>query len=316
MGLRIIKTAAATFLAILVASWVGLPAPLNAGLLAILGVDVTIKRSIRVVSERFGASVVALILGCVMFYVLGFKFYVLPLYILIAFPLLVKLRMKDGILPSTVAVFHIFVAQSITVSTVTHEVISVGIGLGAATIVNFIYMPSLEQDLLRLRDRVDQLFADIFNEIEKNLLDHQYLWCGKEILDANQVVQQGITLARRGLDNRLLHTNQGWYIYFMMRQQQLQSIERMLGLLSYVLESLPQNAQTASLFAVLSEDVKIKYYTGHSEEKLRQFIEAAKEMPLPETRAEFEIRSALLQMCRELEQFLAIARNNKEREVK
>ncbi|OPA74707.1 hypothetical protein BVG16_23410 [Paenibacillus selenitireducens] len=316
MGFRVIKTAIATMLAIVIAEWVGLPAPLSAGLLAILGVDVTRKRSIRVVSERFCASIVALVLGCVIFEILGFKIFALAVYILIAFPLLSRFHMKDGIIPSTVAVFHIFGGASLAFHAITNELFSVGIGLGSATLVNLLYMPNLEKELNGMREKVDQLFSDIFKEIEKSLRDINYVWSGKELLEAQQAVNEGIKIARRGLDNQLLKTDEGWYIYFYMREQQLNSIERMLDLLSHVYQNLPQGEQAADLFHILSEDVKVSYFTGHSEEKLHQFIEAAKEMQLPVTRIEFEVRSAILQLCRELEQFLAVARKDKQRLAK
>lgn len=316
MGFRVIKTAIATILAIAIAEWVGLPAPLSAGLLAILGVDVTRKRSIRVVSERFGASVIALLLGCVIFEILGFKIYALAVYILIAFPLLSRFHMKDGIIPSTVAVFHIFGGGSLELHAITNELFSVTIGLGSATLVNLLYMPNLEKELNGMRVKVDQLFSDIFKEIEKNLRDINYVWSGKELLDAQKAVDEGIRIARRGLDNQLLKTDEGWYIYFYMRQQQLNSIEQMLDLLSHVYQNLPQGEQAADLFHILSEDVKVNYFTGHSEEKLHQFFDTMQEMPLPVTRMEFEVRSTILQLCRELEQFLAVARKDKQRQAK
>lgn len=53
MGFRVIKTAAATLLSVLVASAVGIPNAQSAGLLAILGVEVTLKRSFRTITARF-----------------------------------------------------------------------------------------------------------------------------------------------------------------------------------------------------------------------------------------------------------------------
>jgi len=314
MGFRVVKTAIATLLAILIAQWIGLPAPLSAGLLAILGVDVTRKRSIRVVTERFCASIIALLMGSLIFYILGFKIFALAVYILIAFPLLSRFGMKDGIIPSTVAVFHIFGAESITLHTLGNELTSVGIGLGSATLVNLLYMPNMEKQLIVLRTQVDQLFSDIFVQIERNLRDVNYAWDGQELLAVERVVAQGIALSKRGVDNQLLRTDEGWYTYFYMRQQQLNSVERMLDLLSHVYQNLPQGDQAADLFHLLSDDVKISYYTGSSEAKLTQFIADAKEMPLPVTRTEFEVRSAILQLCRELQQFLAIARKDKQRQ--
>lgn len=53
MGFRVIKTAAATLMSVLLASAVGIPNAQSAGLLAILGVEVTLKRSFRTITARF-----------------------------------------------------------------------------------------------------------------------------------------------------------------------------------------------------------------------------------------------------------------------
>ncbi|MCZ4149679.1 hypothetical protein BZG21_35330, partial [Escherichia coli] len=90
MGFRVIKTAIAALMAVLIADGFGLPGPTSAGLLAILGVDVTRKRSIRTISARFFASVVGLLFASVLFHVLGFHYWVLAIYILAAFPVIVR----------------------------------------------------------------------------------------------------------------------------------------------------------------------------------------------------------------------------------
>lgn len=53
MGFRVIKTAIAALMAVLIADGLGVHGATSAGLLAILGVDVTRKRSIRSISARF-----------------------------------------------------------------------------------------------------------------------------------------------------------------------------------------------------------------------------------------------------------------------
>lgn len=53
MGFRTIKTAIAALMAVLIAEGFGIHGATSAGLLAILGVDVTRKRSLRTISARF-----------------------------------------------------------------------------------------------------------------------------------------------------------------------------------------------------------------------------------------------------------------------
>lgn len=72
MGFRVIKTAIAALMAVLLADAMQLKGPTSAGLLAILGVDVTRKRSLKTISARFFASVVGLLFASVLFSCLDF----------------------------------------------------------------------------------------------------------------------------------------------------------------------------------------------------------------------------------------------------
>lgn len=60
MGIRVIKTAIATIAAIYTAHYFGLEPPLSAGILAILGVEVTRMKGLRSAFDRFIASVLGL----------------------------------------------------------------------------------------------------------------------------------------------------------------------------------------------------------------------------------------------------------------
>jgi uncharacterized membrane protein YgaE (UPF0421/DUF939 family) len=57
MGFRVIKTALAAVTAIYISQWIGLASPISAGLLAILGVEVTKRKGISSALKRIAASV-------------------------------------------------------------------------------------------------------------------------------------------------------------------------------------------------------------------------------------------------------------------
>jgi uncharacterized membrane protein YgaE (UPF0421/DUF939 family) len=100
-------------------------------------------------------------------------------------------------------------------------------------------------------------------------------------------------------------------VYFYMRREQLDSIQNMIQLIAQMYQHMPQAKLLAELFDQLSHDVLAVYYTGQTEKLLEQVCEEFKEMELPATREEFEIRSALLQLTHELYQFLKIAKKDK-----
>ena len=85
----------------------------------------------------------------------------------------------------------------------------------------------------------------------------------------------------------------------------------MLDLVAQVYQKLPQGALVAVIFEDISQTVKEDYYTGEAEKDLQELETQYKRMPLPESREEFEVRSAIFQLNRELMQYLAIAKKQK-----
>ncbi|CAH1192698.1 hypothetical protein PAECIP111892_01077 [Paenibacillus auburnensis] len=311
MGFRIIKTAAATLLSILLAAAAGIPNAQSAGLLAILGVETTRKRSLRTITARFSASLVGLLIGCILFYVLGFHYWVLGLYVLFGFPMIVKSGFKEGIVTSSVIVFRVFGQAELSVHVLLQQIELLAIGLGSAGLVNLIYMPETGSVISGIRKEVDGYFSVIFKQMATTLRDPSYLWDGKELIGANEAVQRGLTAASREMENHVIHPDEAWNVYFYMRKEQLESIQNMMQLLSQVYRQLPHGDMVAELFDQLSGDVLAEEYTGRTERLLEGVEQEFQQMELPDTREEFEVRSAILQVCRELALYLKIAKRHK-----
>lgn len=311
MGFRVIKTAIATLMAIFIADALGVPGANSAGLLAILGVDVTRKRSLASITARFFASTLGLLLAFGIFYFLGFHIWVLAIYILVAFPLIARAGFKEGIVTSSVVVFRVFSGGEISWHVLLIQVELLIIGLGSAMVVNFLYMPKTEDKLLETRREVDALFSGIFQEIAASLRDPYRLWDGKEITDAARKIDEGYALAKRAAENQMISPNEAWTAYFIMRKEQLSRIEGMLELISQVYHRIPQGEFVAVLFDRLSVDVNQEEYTGITEQMLAELEEEFKKMEMPSTREEFEMRSAILQLCRELSLYLAVSKKTR-----
>lgn len=311
MGFRVIKTAAASLLAILITDALNIPGATSAGLLAILGVDVTRKRSVRTISSRLFASLLGLVLACILFYFLGFHYWVLALYILLAFPAISKANFKEGIVTSSVVVFRVFQGEEIGVDILLTQIELLIIGLGSAMLVNLVYMPNSEGAMMEIRQKVDGLFSVIFRHFSLTLRDPEHIWDGKELIEANRQIEKGIEEAKRASENQMIHPDGSWNIYFYMRKEQMENIQSMMHQISQVYERLPHGVLTAEIFDQLSKDVVAEGYTGKSEGLLIELEDRFKEMELPTTREEFEVRSAILQLCHELEYYLNISKKYK-----
>ncbi|MDF2815197.1 MAG: rane protein [Paenibacillus sp.] len=312
MGIRVIKTAVAVVTAVYLAILMSLQFPMSAGLLAILGVESTIRKGVVASLERFAASVLGLVLAAVMMKLFGFHYWVIAIYILLIIPVLNRAKLHNGLATCSVTVFHVFSLGYTNMDVVINELLLLVIGLGTATIINAVYMPNAERSLRQKRTATDSLFSIIFSKIAMHLKDHGYIWDGSELLEARAVIDEGVELARRAQENRLLvHEDLYWTAYFHMREQQLDIMEQMLGMVAQVYETLPTGKITAELFEVLSGDVMGESYKGNAEKLLLELELKYKSMPLPVTRSEFEVRSALFQLCQLLHQYLNIAKKEK-----
>jgi uncharacterized membrane protein YgaE (UPF0421/DUF939 family) len=312
MGVRVIKTAIAATSALYIAWLFELEFYLAAGILAILSVEVTRKRNFTSAGQRLLASLVGLILAAILFELLGYHMWVLGLYIVLSFPLLAAIHLKDGIVTGAVIVFHVYEAGNVTVYSMWNEVLLLIIGIGSATIINVIYMPAHDQHLMQQRKLIEQYFSIMFQRIGEYLRDAQSDWSGGELLSAEKTIDNASHLALRNMENEWFRSDQpNWYVYFKMREEQLESIRQMLTLTAQVSHAVPQGDALAHVFFSIGDDLKEDHYTGNTERKLDELETFFKLMPLPQNRQEFETRSALLQLMLEMRRYLAIARNKK-----
>lgn len=315
MGIRVIKTALAALAAIYTAFYLGLEPALAAGLLAILGVEVTRMKGLKSAFVRFVASVLGLFFASILFLLLGFHIWTISLFILIAFPILSRLQLKDGITTSAVIVFHVYAREEVTWGLIGNEVMLLIVGLGFATVVNMLYMPREDEKLLALRHRTEALFGTLFERMAQTLRNPAEVWSGSELLEASNVVQEGLRRAEMGLENRVWGQDtqhlRYWRTYFEMRHLQLDSISQMLLRLALVYEKLPQGELAAELFDLLAGEVKSDVYEGGVERQLELLVSRFRAMPLPESREEFEMRAAILEMIHELNRYLAMAKKMK-----
>ncbi|WP_424765978.1 aromatic acid exporter family protein [Paenibacillus sp. sgz302251] len=315
MGIRIIKTALAAIAAIYTAVYLGLEPPLGAGILAILGVEVTRLKGLKSAFVRFVASVLGLFFASLIFTVFGFHIWAVAVFILITFPILSRFQLKDGIVTSSVIVFHLFNHGQVTIHVIGNEILLLFAGLGWATIVNIIYMPKDEHQLNYYRTRIEQGFGIIFNEMAITLRNPSHVWNGGEILDAYSAIEEGAQRSARNRENRLWGQEHYWSSYFEMRREQLESVQQMLVELAFVYEKFPQAALIAELLEQLSNDVKSDVYEGSVEGRINELTQQFRMMELPKTRGEFEVRASLLMLLRELERYLSVAKRLKKRKV-
>ncbi|WCK52334.1 aromatic acid exporter family protein [Aneurinibacillus sp. Ricciae_BoGa-3] len=307
IGYRTLKTALGTFVSIAVAQAFALQFASSAGILTILCIQVTKKRSLKHAYSRFFACLLGLVFGFVVFNLFGYHpigFFVLFLFFI---PLLVRLRIQQGFVTSSVILFHLYTVQHFTLHFLYNELSIMGIGIGTALLLNS-YMPNMDRELRIYQQKIEDHFSIILKEMAVYLRNHESLWSGKELIETEVLLNQAKSLAIRNVENHLLRNEDLYYRYFSMREEQFDLIKRMVPLVSSLSVSLPQSEIIASFLDQLSENIHPGNTAYLYLDQINQMKREFEESKLPETREEFETRANLFYLLHEMERYLTFKR--------
>lgn len=305
IGYRTVKTAVGATLAIMIAQMLGLENYVSAGILTILCVKVTKKDSLRASWDRIFACFIAIVVASVLFEVLAYHPLVIGIVLLVFIPLAVMFKASDGIVTSSVIILHIYSAEQVTVGLILNEIGIIIIGVGIALLAN-LYMPSLDVKLKEYQVEIEQNFKRIFDEIVIYLRTNESTWDGREITETYQLIEEAKALAFREVENHVLRNESLYYSYFKMREKQFEIIEHVLPVVTAIDEYVEQAETIADFIEDLSEHIHPGNTASLFIDKLQQMRAQFAEMPLPQTREEFEARADLLYFIKEMEEYLYI----------
>ncbi|RLQ92161.1 aromatic acid exporter family protein [Planomicrobium sp. Y74] len=305
IGYRTLKTAVGVILAISLAQLLHLEFFVSAGILTILCIQPTKKRSIRAALSRFIASLIAIGYASVFLEGIAYHPVVVGLMILLFIPVLVSLRFADGFVSSSVIIFHIYSAGNLTGSLILNEILLMVVGFGTALLVNM-YMPSIEKKLDDYRYQIELLYAKILHEMAVYLKDGKSDWDGKELMETEELLGKAKALAYQDVENHVTRLENKYYRYFDMRQDQFEIIERILPKIS----TLPVLVKHAQLIADFLNDLADHVHAGNTAYHYLDKLEVVKKefslLPLPKSHKEFQSMAALYQVIEELDSYLEI----------
>ncbi|NGY87287.1 aromatic acid exporter family protein [Bacillus megaterium] len=305
IGYRTIKTAVGTSLAIIIAQFFHLEFFVSAGIITILCIQNSKKKSLRSASDRFIACSLSILFSFIFFEGIAYHPLVIGLMSLLFIPVTVIFKVNAGIVTSSVILLHIYSKGNMTWGIVFNELGLIVIGIGVALLVN-LYMPSLDQELRTYQQEIEENFRSMLKEIALYLRTNDSSWDGKEIADTVKILEKAKSLAFRDVENHFVRGENYYYRYFKIREKQLEIIERTLPLITAIDLVVEQRYMIADFI----EELSLSIHPGNTAKlflaKLQHLREAFAEMPLPKTREEFEARADLLHVVKEIEQYLVI----------
>lgn len=297
IGYRTIKTALGTPIAIWVAQILQLENFASAGILTILCIQITRKRSFLSAWHRFSACLLAMAFSFIFFELFGYNPISIGFMLFAFIPATVWLKITPGIVTSSVIILHLYGSGSIGWEVIWNEVLLITVGIGTALLLN-LYMPSLENNLNQYRKQVEDNFSIILNEIAKYLREGDNDWTGRELTETAGLLEKAKSLSYRDVENHLLRSHNHFYHYFHMRTKQFELLERMLPLVSRISTSDVHGFKIANFFNDLAEAV----HPGNTAliylRMLKEMKEEFRQDQLPETREEFEVRASLFHLIR------------------
>lgn len=305
IGMRTIKTVIACFLAMLLASYFNLSYAPSAGIIAILSLGNTKKKSLNVGFARFNALILATLISFVTFQIFGFNALGFSFFLLLFIPLTVKLALTDGIVVTSVLVTHYMLEKHFAMQLVLNEFFLMAIGVGMALLLN-LYMPNLEEKLKLEQDKVEAGFRQVFQEMS-NCLNQP---SKKDLVERTQelahAIQFGLSKAIEYQENHWLKSNNYYENYFLMRSSQLKLIQEMVALLEKIQTKEDLVEDLRILLNNTSQTLSKENDGQQILKEISWVLESYRLKPMPANRSEFENRARLFQFLQTYKNFIEI----------
>lgn len=143
-----------------IAGALGLKYSVSAGIITILSIQNTKRKSLSVAIQRMIACLLALTISSVLFTMLGHNAIIFGLFLLVFIPLAVKFNLQEGIVVNSVLATHILAEKYISINLFINEILLMFIGAGIALLLN-LYMPSIEKEIWEDQFYIEEKMKEI-----------------------------------------------------------------------------------------------------------------------------------------------------------
>ncbi|WP_300359218.1 aromatic acid exporter family protein [Fusobacterium sp.] len=303
---KVIKTAFGTFLSIYLAQILGIKYGVTAGIVTIISIQATKKESIQIAIERVFASAIGLFISAVFFYFFGFTPIVFGAFVLIFMPICLKFNLFQGFLATVVLATHILAEKQISFMILLNEVEILALGAGVAIVLN-LYMPDISKDLEKAHEDINNLMRTIFNYMGEDLIT------GSVFIDEDltfKELKKQLNLARdlafKDYNNSFFYGSRYWIELFHLKREQYKILVRMRKHFYKLFFSSEHTYIVSAFTKEVGESIGVNEIYKKALKDLEDIKEIFREMPLPQTRNEFENRAILYQFFSDIEEFLEL----------
>lgn len=300
---RTLKLALATLLAIYLAEQLGLLYATSAGIVALLSILDTRRRSLHLAGQRLLSTVLALGLAVILFTCLGFELWVLGVYLLLFIPLSYRWQLEAGIAPSTVLVTHLYLEKSLATNLLFNEFTLFSIGAGMALLFNS-YMSSKQDMIEAYHERVEQILKEIMLRFSHLLMEGDGANDGSLINQLDKVLKEAEEVVYLERHNQVFKTTDYHVHYFSMRADQNKVLRQMAEIIKRLALKTPESIILAQLFREVANEISQDNSGLEQLKAIDDFLITFRQRDLPKTRQEFENRAILFQLLNDMKLFI------------
>ncbi len=303
------KISVAAILAIIIAQMLNLQFAVSAGIVAILSVQPTKKETLRTALARFLAFAVALIISSLLFNLIGFTVPVFFIYLLL-FILICQWRgWISAMAMDSVLISHFLTFGKTGLSELLNEILLFVIGVGFGILVN-IFLHKKTDYIEELKAQTDDKIKMVLHRMSQRILDPSLPdYDGTCFISLNESLFTAKKQAEENYNNQFSKKDTFDSRYLEMRENQTKILYEMYKA-ARALHTVPS---TTALLSDFLEKVSTEYHKDNDVKSLLNELalihDKMKNVPLPQTRTEFEDRANLFTLMERLKEFLQIKRD-------
>ena len=301
-----LKITAAAVIACIIAELIGLQFGVSAGIVAILSVLPTKRETVRTALDRLLAFAAALVIAAICYGLIGYVLAAFLVYLLVFIVFCRIFGFYSAMAMDSVLISHFLTTGIMDTQTVLNEVLLFLIGTGMGILVNL----TLRKDSKRMEEltvQTDEQIKHILKRASERVLNSNLEDYDGKCLDVlTGLLEEAQKQALTDYRNDLIDSDTVNIKYIDMRRKQAEILFEIYRNVS-TLKTAPETAKIISDFldkiaAQYDRDNDVTNLINECDEIQKTFDE----MPLPESREEFEDRARLFVLMRSIEDFLKI----------
>ncbi|NME81826.1 aromatic acid exporter family protein [Clostridium sp. SM-530-WT-3G] len=307
------KMALSATISVFICNYLGIKFGVTSGIIAILSIQDTKREAVFISIKRIAAAIIAILLSYVLYIVLGNNPVVFGLFLLIFIPLTIKFNIVEGMVPATVLSTHLLTSSNINALWILNEILLTVVGVGVAMLFN-LYSASLDEDYENNRIKIEEQYKLILTDFSLSLVTQELPTEEKEVFEnTEKILIETKEMAQKISMNYLFKSHKFYLDYVDMRIAQFDTLKRMKKHFSRFYMTYNQTR----MLSEFTHGVALNIYADNDcrelIEKINLLREGYKKMELPRDRREFENRALLFQFLNDLEDFLIIKKEFKDK---